>query len=46
MSTDQKSWTEVACGRNFNANNDGWGQVNVLFPEVVVARYVRILPQQ
>ena len=45
VSIDQKAWTDVACGMNFKANVDGSSKVNIMFPEIVQARYVRSLPQ-
>jgi hypothetical protein len=45
VSIDQKAWTDVACGLNFKANVDGSSKVNILFPNVIQARYIRILPQ-
>jgi hypothetical protein len=45
VSIDNKAWGAVACGLNFKANVDGGSKVNIIFPAVVSARYVRILPQ-
>eukprot|EP00960_Hanusia_phi_P062612 765213-Hanusia_phi.AAC.3 len=45
VSKDGASWFDVACGRIFQANVDSDSIKNILFPEPVIARYVKILPQ-
>jgi hypothetical protein len=45
VSIDQKSWADIACGQNFQANTDGSSKVHIIFPKTVKARFIRILPQ-
>eukprot|EP00960_Hanusia_phi_P074325 768213-Hanusia_phi.AAC.3 len=46
VSKDGSSWTDVACGRIFEASSDASSVKKILFPEPVVARYVKIFPQK
>ena len=45
VSKDGKSWTWVGCGRVFDGNIDRGTQLQSLFYEPVLARYVRIYPE-
>lgn len=45
VSQDGTAWKDVRCQRPFTANTDKDTKVTAVFPEPVVARYVRIYPQ-
>ncbi len=46
MSENGDDWTEVACGRWFQANTDMHTKVLNTFPEPLKARFVRIYPTE
>lgn len=45
VSTNGETWTDVECGRIFDANTNNYGQVERAFTRPVRAKYVRIYPR-
>lgn len=46
VSSDGSSWKDVGCGRIMEANTDQSSKVNVMFPEAVEGRFVKIYPEE